>query len=152
MAENQNENNDVVKKPPYKLYVIILAIGLWSISKGIWGLIGALEVQKNNQETVIKNTMMVNDLIEKIDIVLQSDILYSKNYRAFHIRDESKVCASCHLRPNMYLLKSKLPLTDFIKYVRGTERHIKNNEMPHFTKDDIADSTLENMWLILKQE
>jgi len=155
MAEEGNTRSDRrsdKNKPPYFLYGIILIIGLWGMSKGIWKLIGVLETQNNTQQAIVQTKESINKLTERVNLILEDNVLYNKNYKAFNFREESKVCASCHLKPNMYLLRSNLPLTDFTAYVRGTKRHIKNNTMPSFTKEMISDHTLENIWLILRHE
>lgn len=142
-------------RPPYGIILIVAIFGFWAISKSIIYYSDVISnIKTNSSVDVIAQqqlTKTVSDLSVKIDLVLGESMIYQKNTKAFAINKTTEQCATCHLRPNMYLLKSGLRFTEFKDYVRGTKRHIMNNEMPLFTDSMIKDEDLEKMYLILKQ-
>lgn len=148
VERRQSNNNN--NKPPYFMYGLILIFFLWLSNKGVLELVKLLNERNTYSSNLVTVSSELKDLNKVVNIILEKDMLYSKNYKSFNFTDNAKVCATCHLKPNMYLLRSNLPLTGFIKYVRGEERHIGNITMPNFTTTDITDAELENMWLILR--
>jgi hypothetical protein len=155
-----SEDNQVrEKKPPYLMFAIVIGFGLWGVGKYLLSIDNNLSALSKERESLIELKLEVKSYKDEVVkfkeyayFSLKNDNLYSKNYTAFNVDSESKVCSSCHLLPNMYLLKSRLSITQFKDYVRGTKRHIDNHEMPKFDEAIVGDRTLEKMYLILKQD
>ena len=146
------------KKPPYLMFAIIIGFGLWGVGKYLLSIDNNLTALSKERESLVELKHEVKSFRDEVIkfkeyayLSLKDGNLYSKNYTAFNVDSEAKVCASCHLIPNMYLLKSRLSITQFKEYVRGTNRHIENHEMPDFDATVVGDNTLEKMYLILKQ-
>lgn len=97
---------------------------------------------KNRQELV---QTKLDTFSFKIDEVLQQNVLYTKNMKAFN----NNVCGSCHLTPNMMLPKTTLSLDEFMGYVRGTNRFVNNSIMPKYKESDISDKQLQEIWKVV---
>lgn len=142
-------------RPPYGIILIVAIFGFWAISKSMTYLSDTISNIKVNSSVDVATQQQLNrtisDLNAKIDLVLGESMIYQKNTKAFSLTKPTEQCATCHLKPNMYLLKSGLRFNEFKDYVRGTKRHIINNEMPMFTEAMIKDEDLEKMYLVLKQ-
>lgn len=118
------------KEDPLNYKQVALVLGATFI---LYFLIGSMK--DNIREDISK-------IDKRIDYVLFQNASYEKNMKAL----SGTECGTCHLSPSMVLPKTTLSMTQFVAYVRGSNRFAQNSQMPKYDEKKFSDGDLERLW------